>query len=104
MSYDIKKYDIQSVVHTDFTQQNIQPFLNNTLPIMESVNRTAEIWGISRHYARQLALSGLVKAVRVGRGKILINQQSVAEYFDSAYLSEPEPAPTSAIRPIPVNL
>lgn len=104
MSNNVKKYDIESVIHTDFTQKNIQPYLNSTLPIMESVKRTAEIWGISQHYARQLALTGLVKAVRVGRGKILINQQSVAEYFNSAYLNESIPAPTSGITPIAVRL
>lgn len=75
------------------------------IPEMLGVKETAERFGIAQHYARQLALSGKVKAVRVGRGKILINQQSVAEFFDSAYLKEPsEPAHSSGIRPIAVNL
>ena len=43
------------------------------IPTMLGVKETAETFGISAHYARQLALSGQVKAVRVGRGKILIN-------------------------------
>ena len=47
---------------------------NVTTPIMLGVKETAEAFGIAQHYARQLALSGSVKAVRVGRGKILINQ------------------------------
>ena len=48
--------------------------INVNEPEMLSVNDTAEKWGISKHYARQLALSGTVKAVRIGKGKILINQ------------------------------
>lgn len=72
-------------------------------PIMLSVKETAETFGIAEHYARQLALSGAVKAVRVGRGKILINYQSVCEYFDSSYISEKRAAP-EGIQPIPVKL
>ncbi len=79
-------------------------FETKNIPLMLGVDSTAEAWGISKYYARQLALSGKVKAVRVGRGKILVNQQSVADYFNSAYLSETEPAQTSAIQPIAVKL
>lgn len=75
-----------------------------SIPEMLGVKETAERFGIAQHFARQLALSGKVKAVRVGRGKILINQASVAEYFNSAYLSVPEPDQPSAIQPIPVRL
>ena len=45
----------------------------NKIPEMLGVKEIAEKFGIAQHYARQLALSGKVKAVRVGRGKILIN-------------------------------
>ena len=54
------------------------------IPTMLGVKETAETFGISAHYARQLALSGQVKAVRVGRGKILINAQSVADFFNGS--------------------
>ena len=73
-------------------------------PLMLGVKETAERFGIAQHYARQLALSGKVHAVRVGRGKILINAQSVAEYFNSSCLTSPEPAQTAGIQPIPVKL
>ena len=61
--------------------------INNSsdIPLMLGIKEIAERFGIAQHYARQLALSGKVKAVRVGRGKILINAQSVTEYFDSSY-------------------
>ena len=74
------------------------------IPTMFGIKETAEIHNISQNYARQLALSGKVKAVRVGRNKILINQQSVADYFNSSYLNTPEPAQTGDIKPIPVKL
>ena len=72
-------------------------------PIMLSVKETAETFGIAQHYARQLALSGAVKAVRVGRGKILINYQSVCDYFDNTYITVQQTAPGS-IQPIPLKL
>lgn len=76
----------------------------NNVPEMLGIKETAERFGISQNYARQLALSGAVKAVRVGRGKILINAQSVSDYFNSSYINAPEPASISDIKPIPVNL
>lgn len=58
-----------------------------TKPTMLTVKETAEEFQISQYYARQLALSGTVKAVRIGKGKILINAESVAEYFSNAYIT-----------------
>lgn len=74
---------------------------------MKSINETAERYGITPHYARSLALSGKVKAVRIGRGKILINQQSVEDFFNSARLTDDEqPTPTAdgGIRPVPLRI
>lgn len=59
---------------------------SNGIPTMLGVKETAEKFGIAQHYARQLALSGKVKAVRVGRGKILINAQSVVDFFNESYI------------------
>lgn len=76
------------------------------IPIMKGIAETAADFGISQHYARQLALSGTVAAVRVGRGKILVNQQSVADYFNSCSLkgeSEPEQL-CNGIKPISVKI
>lgn len=60
---------------------------NQNIPTMLGIKETAEHFGIAQHYARQLALSGKVKAVRVGRGKILINAQSVADFFNDSYIT-----------------
>lgn len=73
-------------------------------PIMLGVKETADAFGIARHHARQLALSGAVKAVRVGRGKILINYQSVCDYFNSCYIPEQGTAVGDGIQPVPVKL
>ncbi len=54
------------------------------IPIMRTIKQTAEDFGIAAYFVRQLALSGKVKSIRTGesgRGKILVNQQSLAEYF-----------------------
>lgn len=78
----------------------------NKPPLMLGVKETAEHFGISQHFARQLALSGTVAAVRVGRNKILINADSVAEYFENTRIPDQtnKTAPPSGIRPIPVKI
>lgn len=78
--------------------------INTHVPLMLGVKETAEMFGIAQNYARQLALSGAVKAVRVGRNKILINAQSVADFFDRSYIKSSEPATRTDINPIPAKL
>lgn len=72
-----------------------------TVPIMLGIKETAANFGITKNHVRHLALSGAVKAVRIGsKGKILINQQSLAEYFDNAYITTEKAAPSGLIKPI----
>lgn len=78
--------------------------ITTNIPSMLGVKETAKRFGISQNYARQLALSGDVKAVRVGRGKILINVQSVADFFNNSYIKPSEPTTGTDINPIPVKL
>ena len=77
----------------------------NKPPLMLGIKEAAAHFGISQHYCRQLALSGTVKAVRVGKGKILINCDSLAAFFDSATIPDQtgKTAP-DGIHPIPVKL
>ena len=79
---------------------------NTNIPVMKGIIECAELFGISRHYCRQLALTGAVKAVRVGRGKILINVQSMADYFNQSSIPEPEDESPNqgVIQPIPIRL
>lgn len=80
--------------------------MNRKTPLMLGVKECAEFFGISQHYCRQLALSGAVRAVRVGRGKILINADSMAAFFDSATIPEQADRTDAkhGIQPIPVKL
>ena len=79
---------------------------NTNIPVMKGIIECAELFGISRHYCRQLALTGAVKAVRVGRGIILINVQSLADFFNQSSIPEPEDESPKqgGIQPIPVRL
>ena len=79
---------------------------NTNIPVLKGIIECAELFGISRHYCRQLALTGAVRAVRVGRGKILINVQSMADFFNQSSIPEPEDeAPNQGvIRSIPIRL
>lgn len=86
----------------DFVKENFTMITN--IPKMLGIKETADEFGISQNYARQLALSGTVKAVRVGRGKILINAQSVADFFNSSYINNQTSTSTGDIKPIPVKL
>lgn len=78
----------------------------NQIPVMKSIPEAAAIFGISQHLCRQLALSGKIRAVRVGgeRSKILVNVGSMSEYFDSSKLHEESEESCSALRPIPVKI
>lgn len=77
---------------------------NTSIPEMLGIKETAEKFGISQNYAHQLALSGTVKAVRVGKGKILINAQSVVDFFNSSCINAREQSQDGGIKPIPVKL
>ena len=71
--------------------------ITTNIPSMLGVKETAKRFGISQNYARQLALSGDVKAVRV-------NIQSVADFFNNSYIKPSEPTTGTDINPIPVKL
>lgn len=75
---------------------------SENIPDMRGVRETAAHFGIAVHHARQLALTGKVKAVRAGN-KILINQQSVADYFNTCTLNDTSEQ-DCGIKPIPVKI
>lgn len=75
---------------------------SENIPDMRGVKDTAIHFGIAVHHARQLALTGKVNAVRAGN-KILINQKSVAEYFNNSKLIGNETG-ENVMKPIPVKL
>lgn len=74
----------------------------NNVPRMLSVEDTAKECGLSKYAVRLLALSGKVSAVRVGKGKIMVNLDSLAEYFTNAKLTDtvPDEPKSGGIRPV----
>ena len=85
---------------------NMMQNYNVNVPVMKGIAECAEMFGISQRYCRELAKTGAVRAVRVGRGKILINVQSMADYFNQSSIPEPkdEALNQGVIRPIPVKI
>ena len=77
---------------------------NASVPLMFGIKETAERYGLSQCYVRRLLLSGTVKGVRIGRGKLLCNCTDLERYLSESYVNEPEPASTSAIKPISVRM
>lgn len=76
---------------------------------MEGIKEAAELFGLPKHLVRTLALEGKIKAVRVSdspNAKILINIQSLNDYFNSSFIGsdEQEEVSCSIIKPIPVKL
>lgn len=55
-------------------------------PRMETMQKTAELFGVSYYFVRKLALSGKINAVRVA-GRILVNCDKFAEFLNTATLS-----------------
>ncbi len=74
------------------------------IPLMLGIVQTAERYGLTQHHVRRLLLSGTVKGVRIGRGKLLCNCNDLERYLSESYVTEPEPAPQPGIQPIPVKL
>lgn len=61
-------------------------YLNETetkIPHMETIKRTAELFGLPVHFVRCKVSSGEIVAVRAGR-KFLVNVDKFAEYLNSA--------------------
>lgn len=55
---------------------------------MLGIQPTADKYNMSYYAVRHLALSGTVPAIRIGRGKILINQAGFEEYLNNARLTD----------------
>ncbi len=60
------------------------------IPKMLSVDETARTFGLSRYAVRMLLLSGKVHGLRIGRGKLLCNCDSLERYLSESYVNEPE--------------
>ncbi len=88
--------------------KNLHAITDSQIVRMEGVKEAAELFGLPKHLVRTLALEGKIKAMRVSNSpnaKILINIQSLNDYFNSAVIGAVEPeTKVSGIQPIPVRL
>ncbi len=70
------------------------------IPHMETIAKTAELFGVSQYFVRKLANSGQIVAVRIA-GRILINCDKFVEYLNSVTLdstTDKETGNTPALR------
>lgn len=75
-----------------------------TPPHMETMQKTAEIFGVSYYFVRKMALSGKINAVRIS-GRILINCDKFADFLNNATLpalEEQQPEQSTGIRDLSI--
>ena len=78
--------------------------MNNTLhiPRMETIKKTAELFGLPVHFVRSKVSSGEVVAVRAGK-RFLVNVDKFAEYLNSSTVQPsraPEQSKTARLEPL----
>ena len=88
--------------------KNLDNIIDSPIVRMEGVKEAAELFGLPKHLVRTLALEGKIKAVRVSNSpnaKILVNIQSLNDYFNSSVICTVEQEEQrGGIQPIPVRL
>lgn len=77
---------------------------NTKIPHMETIKRTAKLFGLAEYFVRQKVLSGEIVAVKAGR-KYLVNVDKFAEYLNThtAGADEKEIETAHGIMPVPVH-
>lgn len=71
----------------------LNEIIDSPIVRMEGIKEAAALFGLPKHLVRTLALEGKIKAVRVSNSpnsKILVNIQSLNEYFENAVISNEE--------------
>ncbi len=58
-------------------------------PHMETIKKTAELFGVSEYFVRKKALAGEIVAVRIS-GRILVNCDKFTEYLNTCTLKPEE--------------
>ena len=88
--------------------KNLDNIIDSPIVRMEGVKEAAGLFGLPKNLIRNLALEGKIKAVRIGNGKnakILVNIQSLNDYFNNAVINhEEQEVQVSGIQPIPVEI
>lgn len=73
------------------------------IPTMKTIDETAVLLGLPKHWVRQKVLNGEIVAVRSGK-RYLVNVDKLIEYLNSNTLERSEPAPCGGIKPVPVKI
>lgn len=79
---------------------------NTKIPHMETIKKTAKLFGLAEYFVRQKVLSGEIVAVKAGC-KYLVNVDKFAEYLNThTEGAEQDQRETAAcgIKPIPADL
>ncbi len=76
---------------------------NITIPRMETIKKTAKLFGLPEHFVRKKILDGEIVAVKAGC-KYLVNVDKFAEYLNTCTAGAEHPENASGIAPIPVKL
>lgn len=78
--------------------------MNNTLniPRMETIKKTAQLFGLPVHFVRCKVSSGEVVAVRAGR-RFLVNVDKFAEYLNSSTVAQESIAADKASPVVPIK-
>lgn len=58
------------------------------IPRMVSVPEAAQMFNLSTYAVRMLLKSGAVHGLRIGRGRLLVNADSLAQYLREAYVND----------------
>ncbi len=78
--------------------------ITRNIPRMETINKAAEITGLSKYFIRQKAVNGEIVCVKAGN-KYLINIDKLIDYLNKGDLFAPAPTLSdSDIKPISVKL
>lgn len=77
---------------------------NTKIPHMETIKKTAKLFGLAEYFVRQKVLSGEIVAVKAGR-KYLVNVDKFAEYLNTHIegVDEKETEAAHGIVPVPVH-
>lgn len=75
---------------------------DTTIPRMETIKKTAELFGLPVYFVRCKVASGEVVAVRAGR-RILVNVDKFAEYLNTNTIHSEDDETSSAARIKPIG-
>lgn len=78
--------------------------IHTSIPTMKTIDDTAVLLGLPKHWVRQKVLNGEIVAVKSGK-RYLVNVDKLIEYLNSNTLTSTEETVShGGIKPVPVKL